>query len=47
MDEDDWNDIPDAARGVSLSNPKIPTHDWMREENRWEKAVHAYLGTMR
>ena len=40
---DDWNDIPDAARMVSMSNPKIPTHDWMRENGRWEQAVHAYL----
>lgn len=39
VDDDDWNDIPDAAREVSLSNPKIPTHDWMRENDRWEQAA--------
>lgn len=47
VDEDDWNDIPDAARRVSMSNPKIPTHKWMREEGRWEEAVHAYLACIR
>ena len=47
VDEDDWNDIPDAARGVTLSNPKIPTHDWMRQEGRWQQAVHAYLACVR
>ena len=41
--KDDWNDIPDAARGVSLSNLKIPTHEWMEGEGRWKLAVHAYL----
>ncbi|MDP6358024.1 MAG: sulfatase [Planctomycetota bacterium] len=45
--EDDWNDLPDAARKVTLSNPKIPTHDWMREEGRWFQAVHAYLACVR
>jgi len=45
--EDDWKDIPDAARKVSLSNPKIPTHDWMKQENRWQLAVHAYLASVR
>ncbi|MDF1861720.1 MAG: sulfatase [Verrucomicrobiales bacterium] len=40
---DDWEDIPDAARRVTLSNPKIPTHEWMKEGGRWELAVHAYL----
>ena len=34
--EADWQDIPAAARGVSMSNPKIPTHEWMKEEGRWE-----------
>ena len=33
--------------GVSLSNPKIPTHEWMRENNRWQQAVHAYLACVR
>ncbi|MDB4438228.1 hypothetical protein N9195_01420 [bacterium] len=32
VDEDDWSDIPDAARKVTLSNPKIPTHRWMKEQ---------------
>jgi len=43
VENDDWKDIPDAARGVSLSNPKIPTHEWMKKEGRWQQAVHAYL----
>jgi len=47
VDEDDWNDIPDAARQVSMTNPKIPTHDWMREEGRWKEAVHCYLASVR
>ena len=45
--EDDWKDIPDAARKVSLSNPKIPVHEWMKQENRWQLAVHAYLASVR
>jgi len=47
VDEDDWSDLPDAARKVTLSNPKIPTHDWMREDGRWQQAVHAYLACVR
>ncbi len=47
INEDDWSDIPDAARGVTLSNPRIPTHDWMNEEGRWQQAVHAYLACVR
>ena len=47
VDDDDWDDIPDAARTVSMSNPKIPTHKWMREEGRWEEAVRAYLACIR
>ena len=47
VDANDWNDIPDAARGVTLSNPKIPTHDWMRDDGRWQQAVHAYLACVR
>ena len=30
-----------------MSNPKIPTHKWMREEGRWEEAVQAYLACIR
>ncbi len=45
--EDDWNDLPDAAQKVSLSNPKIPTHDWMKDKKRWQLAVHAYLACVR
>ena len=47
VDENDWSDLPDAARRVTLSNPKIPTHEWMRENNRWQQAVHAYLACVR
>jgi arylsulfatase A-like enzyme len=47
VDDDDWSDIPDAARKVTLSNSKIPTHDWMRENGRWRAAVHAYLACVR
>jgi arylsulfatase A-like enzyme len=47
VDAEDWNDIPGAARKMSLSNPKIPTHDWMKEKNRWQQAVHAYLACVR
>jgi arylsulfatase A-like enzyme len=45
--ENDWDDIPDAARMLTLNNPKIPTHDWMTGENRWQLAVHAYLACVR
>ena len=45
--EDDWDDIPDAARKVSMSNPKIPVHEWMKQKNRWQLAVHAYLASVR
>ena len=47
VDKDDWSDIPDAARRVAMSNPKIPTHDWMRGNGRWQAAVHAYLACVR
>ena len=47
VDENDWSDLPDAARGVSLSNAKIPTHEWMRDNNRWQQAVQAYLACVR
>lgn len=47
IDEDDWNDIPNAARRVSMSNPKIPTHEWIREEGLWKEAVHCYLASIR
>ena len=47
VDEDDWTDIPNAASKVSMSNRKIPTHDWMRDDGRWEQAVHAYLACIR
>ena len=47
VDDNDWNDIPDAARGVSMSNLKIPTHDWMRENGRWQEAVKCYLACVR
>ena len=45
--DDDWSDLPDAARKVTLSNPKIPTHEWMRQNERWRLAVHAYLASVR
>ena len=45
--DDDWSDIPDAARKLTLSNTKIPTHEWMRENGRWQRAVHAYLACVR
>jgi arylsulfatase A-like enzyme len=41
--DDDWSDLSEAARKLTLSNVKIPTHDWMKEGNRWQLAVHAYL----
>lgn len=45
--EDDWLDLPQAARELTLSNEKIPTHDWMKEEDRWGLAVKAYLACVR
>ncbi len=45
--ENDWSDLSDAARKLTLSNKKIPTHDWMTGENRWQQAVHAYLACIR
>ena len=47
MKPDDWSDLPDAARVLSLSNKKIPTHDWMKKEARWQQAVKAYLACVR
>jgi len=47
IDENDWSDIPDAARDVSMSNSKIPTHEWMREKGRWKEAVQCYLACVR
>jgi len=45
--EDDWNDLSESARRLTLSNKKIPTHDWMKEEERWSLAVKAYLACVR
>jgi arylsulfatase A-like enzyme len=45
--EDDWSDLSEAARKLTLSNPAIPTHDWMTRENRWALAVKAYLACVR
>ena len=47
VDDDDWSDIPNAARTASMNNPKIPTHEWMCEEGRWHEAVRAYLACVR
>jgi arylsulfatase A-like enzyme len=41
--EDDWSDLSEAARHLTLSNKKIPTHEWMKEQDRWRLAVRAYL----
>ena len=43
VNENDWNDIPGAAKEITLNNVKIPTHEWMLEDNRWHKAVQSYL----
>lgn len=40
---DDWDDIPEAAKDLTLSNPKIPTYEWMQQKNREQEAVRAYL----
>jgi arylsulfatase A-like enzyme len=45
--EDDWNDLSKAARTLTLSNTKIPTHDWMKQDNRWNTAVRSYLACVR
>jgi arylsulfatase A-like enzyme len=44
---DDWDDLPAAAAKLTLSNPKIPTHEWMLGENRWKEAVHSYLACIK
>jgi len=41
--ENDWQDIPRAAKGITLNNKKIPTHEWMNQDGRWQKAVQSYL----
>ncbi len=41
--ENDWVDIPNAAKGITLNNIKIPGHEWMLGDNRWHKAVQSYL----
>ena len=30
--ENDWQDIPPAAKAVTLNNAKIPTHQWMKQQ---------------
>lgn len=45
--EDDWADLSDAARKLTLSNRKIPTHKWMKGQGRWQLAVKAYLACVR
>lgn len=42
--EDDWSDLSEAAKKLTLSNYKIPSHEWMKREDRWNLAVRAYLG---
>ena len=44
---DDWSDLPESADELTRTNPKIPTHKWMLEDNRWQLAVHAYLACIR
>jgi len=46
-DLNDWSDLSEAARKLTLSNAKIPIHDWMLKKNRWQEAVHAYLACVR
>lgn len=41
--DNDWADIPDAARELTMSNQRIPTHAWLLEQGRWQEAVNAYL----
>jgi len=45
--EDDWSDLSEAARTLTLSNHKIPTHAWMKQEGRWPLAVKSYLACVR
>lgn len=45
--KDDWSDIPAAARPLTMQNKKIPTQDWMLEQDRWQLAVRAYLACIR
>ena len=47
VDEEDWSDLSEAARQLTLTHPNIPTHDWMLGDNRWQQAVHAYLACIR
>ena len=44
---DDWDDIPAAAAKLTLTNPKIPTHEWMKQDGRWLEAVHCYLACIK
>lgn len=44
---DDWTDLSEAARKLTLSNKKIPTHDWMKQDGRWQQAVRSYLACVR
>jgi arylsulfatase A-like enzyme len=45
--EDDWSDLSEVARILTLSNKKIPTHEWMKKEDRWSIAVKSYLACVR
>jgi len=40
--DDDLDDLPETARRFSHL-PMMPTTEWMRQEQRWEKSVQAYL----
>ena len=42
--EDDAADLSDYARALTIGHP-APRHEWMRENDAWRPAVHAYLAS--
>jgi arylsulfatase A-like enzyme len=43
--EDQFDDLPETAKRFSVL-PAFPKMEWMREEQRWEKSVQAYLASV-
>ncbi len=39
---DDFNDIPEIGRKVAAV-PMMPTTEWLKERNKWQEPVQAYL----
>jgi len=47
--EDDWSDLSQAARDLTMTRTHLPRHSWMQENQnaKWKEAVHSYLACVR